>query len=241
MMRLSAVTAALTLTAATLTVFTALPPPRLCDDYAAGNVTIEVLGDSIAAGYGVSASERWSTQLAAQLPGPSSTVWNAAVSGTRVEDYAPGGAYHFHVDFTAAVKPSLVIMNWRANDQWWGNAHPTTYTPATFKARYREILDEIRDASPTTTLALAVSPWILDARIDQGTYSQWDYIVALWELKDEYDAVWLDWMRFMPKAGDSNSAGLLLGDLSHPSAAGQSVMGAATFEFLRSYCQRVDA
>lgn len=218
----------------------AQPTSRLCVDYAAGALTVQVQGDSVAAGYGVSVAERWTSQLDDKLPG-SSVVWNAAVSGTRAEDYAPGGPYNFHVQFAATVKPSLVIMNWRINDQWWGNAHPTVYTPETFKARYREIIGAIRTASPTTTFAIAVSPWVLDTRLDDGAYNQWDYIVALWQLKDELDLVWLDLGRFFPSAGQSNSAGLLQGDLTHPSTAGQSVMAATAFEFLRSYCGKVQA
>ena len=158
-------------------------PTRLCTDYATGNFTVEVLGDSIAAGYGVPEAKRWPNQLAAQLPA-GSAVWNGAVSGSLVGDYIPGGQFHFHTQFTAAVKPTVVIMNWRVNDQWMSIEHSAQgYTPATFKARYKQVLDEIRAASLTTTFVIAVSPWILDTRIDQGVYRQWDYIQVLWDLK----------------------------------------------------------
>lgn len=246
MTRLRTVAATLILVCATLTGLTAsataghaLPQPRLCADYAAGNLTVEVMGDSIAYGYGVDAGTRWTTQLASQLPGPSSAVWNGAISGSSVENYTASGPYHFHVDFAKNVKPSVVLMNWRVNDEWMSKAYPS-YTPTTFKAQYRQILDEIHAASPDTTFAFAVSPWVLDTRLDDGgPYSQWSYIVALWELKDEYHGMWVDWMRFMPKAGQLNSAGLLQNDLTHPSAAAQSVLAATTFEQLRSYCDGV--
>jgi len=215
----------------------ALQGPRLCADLAAGQLTVEILGNSIAAGYGVAESKRWANQFARQLPGPNSAVWQGAVSGSLVGDYLPGGPYQFHVEFTKTAKPTLVILNWRVNDQWMSIEHASEgYTPATFKARYRQILTEIHAASPTTTFMIAVSPWILDTRIDAGTYSQWDYINVLWELKVEFGAIWMDWMRFMPHAGDSNSAGLLLYDLGHPSESGQSVLAAHTYERIASYC-----
>jgi acyl-CoA thioesterase I len=211
--------------------------PRLCADLAAGQFTVEVLGDSIAAGYGVAEPKRWANQFARQLPGPNSAVWQGAVSGSLVGDYLPGGPYYFHVQFAKAVKPTLLLVNWRVNDQWMSVEHAADgHTPAAFKARYRAVLDEIRAASPTTTIMIAVSPWILDTRIDAATYNQWDYINVLWELKVEYDAIWLDWMRFMPHFGESDTAGLLLYDRGHPSESGQSVLAAHPYERIASYC-----
>lgn len=214
-------------------------PNRLCTDYAAGNFTAENMGDSVGEGYGAPAPKRWLNQVAAQLPA-GSAVWNGAVSGSVVGDYLPGGSLYFHTQFTKAVQPSLVITNWRINDQWMSIDHEAQgFSPATFKDRYRQVLAEIRSASPTTTFMIAVSPWILDTRIDAGRYTQWDYIQALWELKVEFDAIWMDWMRFFPKAGESNSAGLLMYDLGHPSVSGQSVLAAHTYERIASYCQGV--
>ena len=211
-------------------------PTRLCADLAQQHFTVEVLGDSIAWGYGSPDSKRWSNQLWDQLP-PGSAVWNGAVSGSFVADYMPGGQYYFHTQFAKAVQPTLVIMNWRVNDQWMSIGHSAEgYTPAVFKSRYRQVLNELRTASPTTTLAIAVSPWLLDTRIDQGQYKQQDYIQVLRELRVEFDALWIDWTRFFPKAGQSDSAGLLMYDLGHPSQSGQSVMAGQTWEWLHGYC-----
>lgn len=211
-------------------------PTRLCADLAQQHFTVENMGDSIAAGYNVTESRRWYNQLWDQLP-PGSAVWNGAVSGSFVGDYLPGGAYYYHTQFTKAVQPTLLVMNWRVNDQWMSIGHSAEgYTPAVFKQRYRQLLTEVRAATPTTTLAIAVSPWLLDTRIDQGQYKQQDYVNALWDLKLEFDTVWIDWTRFFAKAGQSNSAGLLSYDLTHPSEAGQSVMAAQVWEWLRGYC-----
>jgi len=214
------------------------PRSRLCADYAAGQLTVEVLGDSIAAGYGVDEPQRWANQLARQLPGPNSAVWQGAVSGSLVGDYRPGGPYYFHVQFTKQVRPSVVLINFRINDQWMSLEHANDgYTPTTFKIRYQALIDEIRTASPTTTIIVAVSPWVLDTRLDAGRWSQWDYINILWELKEANGLRWLDWMRFMPRG--NNAAGLMQPDLSHPSAAAQSAIAAHTYEHLAAYCEGV--
>lgn len=213
--------------------------PRLCADYTAGQVTVEILGNSVAAGYGVTESKRWANQLARQLPGPNSAVWQGAVSGSLVGDYLPGGKYHFHTAFTKNAKPSLLVVNFRINDQWMSIEHANEgYTPTTFKARYQALLDEIRAASPTTTIMIAVSPWVLDTRIDAGRWSQWDYINILWDLRVQYGAIWVDLMRFMPRDTE-DTAGLMLGDRSHPSEAGQSVIAAHFYERIAAYCQGV--
>lgn len=228
--KLGAAASALALAASLMVQVDGPVPGRLCTDYDNGRVTIEVLGDSVAAGYNVPAGERWFERVGAQLPGPNSAVWNGAVSGSKTQDYVPGAPYNFHVQFAGAVKPSLVILNWRINDQWWSKQDPTNYNPGTMKAQYRQILNQIRAASPTTQIMIAVSPWVMDTRIDDGTYNQWHYIVALWELKQEYNAVWMDWMRF--------TSGMLQGDLGHPTSAGNAVMAAQVFEVIRSSCGR---
>lgn len=225
---LGAVVGALVLVAGTLVQVATPAAGRLCQDWDAGHVTIEVLGDSVAAGYGVAVGERWFERVAAQLPGPSSAVWNGAVSGSKAADYVPGAAYNFHVQFAGSVAPTLVVLNWRINDQWWSKQDPATFNPTTFKAQYRLIMNQIRAASPTTQFMIAVSPWVMDTRIDSGTFNQWDYIVALWQLKDEYGAVWMDWMRF--------TSGQLQADLGHPTSAGNAVMAAQVFETIRSSC-----
>lgn len=226
--KMAAAVSALALVAGALVGAQPLAPNRLCTDWAAGHVTMEVLGDSVAAGYGVAAGERWFERVAAQLPGPSSAVWNGAVSGSKAADYVPGAAYNFHVQFAGSVAPTLVVLNWRINDQWWSKQASATFNPTTFKAQYRLIMDQIHAASPTTQFVIAVSPWVMDTRLDAGTFSQWDYIVALWDLKEEYGAVWMDWMRF--------TSGLLQADQGHPTSAGNAVMAAQVFEYIRSSC-----
>lgn len=209
--------------------------PRLCADLAAGQLTVEILGDSVAAGYEVRDGRTWANHLYRSLPA-GSAVWQGAVSGSLLRDYQPGGVFYYHVQFTKAVKPSLVIMNWRINDQWMSIEH-TGYSPSQFKDRYLQVIGDIRAASPTTTFMIAVSPWILDTRIDDGQFSQWDYINALWDVHVATPgSLWMDWMRFMPRLGEDNAAGLLLYDLSHPSESGQSVLAAHTYERIVSYC-----
>lgn len=214
----------------------AAPSPRMCTDLASNALTVEVLGDSIGAGTpGASNNNRrWQTRLSGQIPG--SAVWNGAVPGSIVRDYLPGGRYRFHSEFTMNVKPSLVILVFRVNDQWQSTADPAGYSPAVFKAQMLQLVNEIRAASPSTTVMISIAPWILDTRIDSGTYGQWDYIVALWDVYIATGAIWMDWMRFMPKQGEPNDQGLLIYDLTHPSDTGQAVIAAHTYEAISSYC-----
>jgi lysophospholipase L1-like esterase len=214
--------------------------PRMCADLTASTFTAEVLGDSIGAGTpGASTdSRRWQSRVAQWLPAGSS-IWNGAVPGSLVRDYLDGGRYRYHTEFTMAVKPSLVILVFRANDQWMSTEQPAEYSPAVFEAQMLQLVNEIRTASPTTTVMVAVAPWILDTRIDAATYNQWHYIVALWNVYVETDSIWMDWMRMMPKAGEPNDQGLLLYDLVHPSDTGQAVIAAHVYEAIASYCQGV--
>lgn len=221
-----------TLAAGTLSA-EAQPANRLCADWNAGYVTMEILGDSVAAGYGVAAGERWYDRVGPLLPRPYSAIWNGAVSGSKAADYVPGGPYNFHVQFTANVAPTLVILNWRINDQWLSRRDPATFNPTTFKAQYRQILDQIRASAPTTRIVIAVSPWVMDARLDDGPFNQWDYIAALQQLKNEYRAVWMDWMRF--------TGGLLQVDQGHPNSAGNAVMAAQVYEYIWSSCGQWDS
>jgi lysophospholipase L1-like esterase len=239
MRRLAATLAALALVCSSAVNVAAETPSRLCSDYRAGTFTVENLGDSVAAGYGVPDGSRWFELLGRQLPS-GSAVWNGAVSGSVVGDYLPGGAYRFHVEFVKAVKPTVVIMNWRINDQWMSIEHEADgYSLSSFTVKYHQLLSEIRAASPNTTIILAVSPWVLDTRLDSGRYSQWDFINALWELKTDFNTDWSDWTRFMPKAGESNSAGMLQYDLGHPSLVAQPLIAAHVFEHFASYCRGV--
>jgi lysophospholipase L1-like esterase len=209
----------------------------MCADLAASTFTAEVLGDSIGAGTPGASSNarRWQSRVAQWLPAGSS-IWNGAVPGSQVRDYLAGGQYRFHTEFTMAVKPSLVVLVFRANDQWMSTAYPAEYSPAVFQAQMLELIGEIRTASPNTTVMVAVAPWILDARIDSGTYNQWHYIVALWNAYVATGSIWMDWMRMMPKAGEPNDQGLLTYDLVHPSDTGQAVIAAHTYEAIASYC-----
>lgn len=229
------------LLAASLTSATAAAaPPRMCSDLTSGPFTVEVLGDSVGAGTpGASNnSRRWQTRLSSQLPAGNS-VWNGAVPGAQVRDYLSGGQYRYHTQFTLNVKPSLVILVFRINDQWMSKEQPVAYSPTVFQAQMLQLVGEIQAASPSTTVMLGVAPWVLDTRIDTGPYGQWDFIVALWNVYVSTGAVWMDWMRMLPKQGQPNDEGLLTYDLVHPSDTGQAVIAAHTYEAISSYCRGV--
>ncbi len=208
---------------------------RFCSDWNAHTFTAEPLGDSVMAGHGVPSSEAWFTRLASQLP-PGSAVWNGAVGGSLLEHYMPGGQYYFHVQFVKAVKPTVVFMNWRLNEQAMSTEFPG-YSPADTKTKYLSIINDIKSASPNTTFVFTVSPWALDPRLDSGAYTQWDYIVALWQVKEQVGGLWLDWMRDVSRPGEPFNPDWMMPDLVHPTVKAQRPMAAGAFGLLDGYCQ----
>lgn len=208
---------------------------RFCSDWNAHTFTVENLGDSVAAGHGVPTSEAWFTRVGSQLP-PGSAVWNGAVGGSLMEHYMPGGQYYFHVQFVKNVKPTVVFMNWRLNEQAMATEFPG-YTPADTKAKYLSIINDIRSASPNTTFVIAVSPWALSSQLTTGTYTQWDYIFALWQAKEQSGALWLDWMRDVSRPGEAYNPDWMMPDLVHPTVRAQRPMAAGAFGLLDGYCQ----
>ena len=198
---------------------------RLCTDYVNGTFTVENLGDSVAAGHGVPANKRWFNRLAAQLP-PNSGAWDGSVGGSLMEMYQPGGQLYFHTEFTKNVGPTVVIMNWRLNEQAMGIQN-AGYTVNDFKTRYLAIINDIKAASPNTTVVLAVSPWAEDPQLNNST--QWAFINAMWDVKLQTNSLWLDWMRF--------ANGMLTYDLVHPTVDAQRVMAADAFGLFSGYCK----
>ncbi len=208
---------------------------RFCSDWNAHTFTVEVLGDSVAEGYDVPTQEKWHTKMGSQLPS-GSAVWNGAVSGSLLEHYMPGGAYYFHTQFVKNVKPTVVFMNWRLNEQWMSTAYPG-YDPTSTKNKYFSIINDIKSSSPDTTIVITFSPWALDTRLDAGTYNQWDYLAALWQVKEQTNSLWLDWMRYVSLPGEAYNPDWMRYDLIHPTVKAQRPMAAAAFGLLDGYCQ----
>jgi lysophospholipase L1-like esterase len=208
---------------------------RICTDWHAHTFTAESLGDSVAEGYNIPANEKWTAKLQAELPS-GSAVWNGAVGGSLIEHYMPGGAYYFHVQFVKQVKPTVVFLNWRLNEQAMATEF-TGYTPTNTQAKYMSVINDIKSASPNTTFVIVVSPWAHSPQLTSGTYSQWDYIFALWQVKEQAGALWLDWMRYVSKPGEAYNPDWIMPDLVHPTVKAQRPMAAAAFGLLDGYCQ----
>lgn len=208
---------------------------RFCSDWNNGTFTVENLGDSVAEGYGVPGPEKWYAKMGSQLPA-GSAVWNGAVGASLLEHYMPGGAYYFHVEFAKAVKPTVVFMNWRLNEQAMSTEF-AGYDPESTKNKYLSIINDIKSESPNTTFVIAVSPWAHDPGLDSGTYTQWDYIFALWQVKEQVGGLWLDLMRYVSSPGEAYNPDWTMPDLVHPTVRAQRPMAAAAFGLLDGYCQ----
>lgn len=219
---------------------TSTPPPvgsRLCADLAASRVTVENIGDSIASGtYVPHQADRWWHLLSRALPG-GGTVWSGAVGGSLLRQYLPAarggtGELAFHLDYARAVRPTVLMVSARINEQW--NAIPI----ATFKQTVRDVVGYVREASPDTTVILHLSPLVLDPLLDQvaGAPKQTDYLRALRELGAELpNTLVVDWGAFFPKALP-DWVGLFYSDGGHPSPSGNRVQAAATHTAILAHC-----
>jgi len=217
----------------------AAPSSRLCADLAGGRVTMELLGDSVAAGYPGAPNpwDRWWSVFASALP-PGSAVWNGAIPGSVLADYLPAhdgqpeGRYGFHTRFAAAVAPTVLAVNFRLNDQW------SQVSIAQWKANWRLLIDYVRADSPDTTMVFLVSPLALAPQNERaGPLKAADYIRALTELAVEVPgSLIVRWDQFMPTP-PTDWYGLLTYDLVHPSPAGQRLLAAQTYQALTSYCE----
>lgn len=208
---------------------------RFCADYHAGTFTGEVLGDSVAQGYQIPAQEKWHQRMAAQLP-PNSPIWNGAVDGSLIEHYLPGGAYYFHVQFIKNVKPTVVFMNWRLNEQDVSRSY-AGYDPASTKAKYLALINDIKSASPNTTFVIMNSPWSPAPYLDTGVWKQQDYVNMLRQLKDQVGALWLDFAPYVASQGEAYNSDWMMYDLVHPTVRAQRPMAAAAFNLIDGYCQ----
>lgn len=212
---------------------------RLCDDYLGGWITVEALGDSIVWGSGASSEgRRWVNRVGKVLETNGGALWVGAMPGGTVVDYLPGGQHHAHTQFTRDVKPTLVLWNWRVNDQYtWEHNLPHGSSPAQLRDRYVQLATHIRQASPTTTIMIVNSPRIIAP--GWGTAVETQYIQAMWEAKTLIpSALWLDLALYSPTTEAGNDAGLMHPDGIHQGDAGHAMTAAAVHQRIHATCTR---
>ena len=111
-------------------------------------VKLAILGDSLAAGYGLAPAQAFPTRLQAALKdkGRNVTVINHGVSG----DTTAGGVER--VDWMLADKPDIVLVELGANDALRGS------DPASAERNLDAIITKLKDAGVTVWLAGMLAP-----------------------------------------------------------------------------------
>lgn len=212
------------------------PAQRLCQDYLSGALTVEVLGDSIMYGSGATSQERGWPYLAWQAwARGGGRLWVGAVPGSVASDYLPGGIYYAHTEFTRAVRPTVVILDWRINEQYlWEWNRPRAASPAQLTVNIIALVEHIRQTSPDTTVLIANPPHPLVS--DWARAIERQYIEALWSAKVATGALWLDLAQYFPQPGEPNPIGLMSPDQLHPGDPGQAVIAAAMHQRVHATC-----
>ena len=131
-----------------LLALTCIPQPLIANDTSESHLRLLVLGDSLAAGYGLAAEEAFPAQLerALQQAGHNVTVINAGVSG----DTTAGGLAR--LDWTLADNPDLVLVELGGNDALRG------LPPEETRANLDAILERLGRAGAEVLLAGMQAP-----------------------------------------------------------------------------------
>lgn len=213
------------------------PLTRLCTEYLNRTITVEALGDSVVAGGGATTPDRaWTARLARVLdPGQ---VWVGAQGGSTIVDYLPGGQYYWATQATRASQPTLVLWDWRINDQYtaeFGDSRGST--PAQLRDRYVQLASHIREASPSTTVLIVNPPKVIAPGWDSA--HEWEYVQAMWEAKTWIpNALWLDLALYSPSSQAENDVGLMHPDGIHQADAGHAMTAAAVHQRIHGVCAR---
>ena len=131
-----------------LLALTCVCEPLLANDTSESHLRLLVLGDSLAAGYGLAAEEAFPAQLekALQQAGHDVTVINAGVSG----DTTAGGLAR--LDWALADRPDLVLVELGGNDALRG------LPPEETRANLNAILEHLSRAGAKVLLAGMQAP-----------------------------------------------------------------------------------
>lgn len=205
---------------------------RLCADYLGQRLTMEVIGDSIL--YGT--DPQWSSLLRRGMQPHNSGIWNGAGPGTVAADYLPYGGWYNHTQFIRDVKPTVVVLGWRTNEQYlYEQGLARGATPDQLRQHVVQLVKHFRLATPDTAVIIVNAPRPLRGWNYAGLQT---YVDALWDAKLEIGALWLDLTPDFPRDDAENTTGQIMPDGLHPSAAGQSTIAAAVRGRIHGTCTR---
>lgn len=206
------------------------PATRWCADLAAGRGMVLLLGDSIMTSTGASTPDLgWSAQLKAWA----TNRWHVLLDGSRgsstAGDYVPGGQYWWITEWARAQIPSVVVMDWRSNEQSLG------VSPAQMRANYNTVIAELRRYSANTSIMIVNVPSsALHPMEGTSPYPRSAYVAALQQVQADHNTMWLDLQPFFPLT-DPRS-GQLLPDRIHPGDNGHTAIAVGVQAALLGAC-----
>lgn len=149
-----------------------------CPAYTANHGVLNVMGDSIMHGMPES-NPAWHVGVWDWFRTnnkPNVQIWTgAAVGGSNVADFLPGGSLYGHTQFAQAHSPQLIVIGLGTN------AHLSNIPPATFDIQYRQLLAQLPASSTKLLVHNNWVDWIKWPR----TYDQRDYLAVLQQISND--------------------------------------------------------
>lgn len=180
-----------------------------CPAVSANHGVVNVIGDSIMHGMPES-SPAWHVGIWDWFRTnnkPNVQMWTgAAVGGSQVADFLPGGSLYGHTQFAVAHNPQLIVIGLGTN------AHLSNLSPATFDLQYRQLLSLLPAGS---TKLLVHNNWVNWTQW-QRNYDQRAYLAVLEQIATDTGYPLL-------KLSDALSVGTVhyMSDGIHASALGE--------------------
>lgn len=217
------------------------PAAKLCHDLRTyGYWSTLALGDSIVAGAGASRPERGWIQLLEWKAQPGQ-MWNMGLNGSTTAQHVPGGTEHWRVQVAQWAQPSLILMDWRVNDQW-SQYYRGDSPPATVALQYRAVIASLRAYSPDSSILVVNPPYFSDTWLDDQLRNQVppatarDYAAAIKQVAQDMGVLYLNLPQYFPSSvGETDYIGWYA-DSTHPADAGHAVARTALEASIRAWC-----
>lgn len=197
---------------------------------------IAVMGDSIATPYrpapdnNTPDSRAWMNMLKTQGGTHGWSVTLHGVGSTMASQYLPGGPQYAVTQSVKALQPTIVLMDWRANEQLNGQ------TPDQLKTNLLALMDEIRTANANTRFMIINPPKLWYHAFNNGPTTQEDYMVKMYEAAKERGGCWVDLVSAFPQTGPDAYSRVYMPDDIHPSNAGHAIYFTAVYNALLQAC-----
>lgn len=161
------------------------------------------------------------------------------LNGSTTAMHTPGNSQHWRVQQAQWAQPSLILMDWRINDEW-AQYNQGNSTPAMVASQYRQIIDSLRSYSPASSIMVVNPPYFADSWLDDQLRSQnataRDYAAAIKQAAEDKGVLYLDLPRYFPSSiGETDYIGWYA-DPTHPADAGHATARTALEATVRGRC-----